>query len=130
MGAFCPRNDTLTDSLFVRLYLDEDVHGRVAFALRLRNFDAISVHETKSWGLSDEEQLAYAAAQGRTIFTFNTADYVQLHFDWLGQNRSHRGIIVSDRLSLSETIRRLLVLLNRVTADEMRNEIRWLQAFK
>jgi hypothetical protein len=130
MGAFCPRNLVQSESLFIRLYLDEDVHGRVALALRLRNFDAISVHETRAWGLSDEEQLAYAAAQGRAIFTFNTVDYLQLHLDWLEQNRSHSGIIVSDRLSLSETIRRLLVLLNRVTADEIHNEIRWLQAFK
>ena len=34
------------------------------------------------------------------------------------------------RLYLDETIHRLLNLLNRVTADEMRNQLRWLQAFK
>ncbi len=83
-----------------------------------------------SWGLTDEAQLVQAAAEGRTLFTYNTPDYVHLHFDWLEHGRSHAGIIVSDQLPIGETIRRLLSLLNRVTADEMKNEIRWLQAFK
>ena len=64
------------------------------------------------------------------IRTFNTPDYVRLHFDWRQRGRPHAGIIVSDQLPIGETIQRLLNLLNRVTADEMQNEIRWLQAFK
>ena len=32
-------------SLFIRLYLDEDVHKRAAAAFRLRNFDVLSAHE-------------------------------------------------------------------------------------
>ena len=117
-------------SLFIRLYLDEDVHKRVAAALRLRHFDAVSVHDVKLWGLSDEAQLAQAAADGRTLFTYNTADYVRLNFDWLRRGRPHAGIIVSDQLPIGETVHRLLNLLNRLTAEEMQNEIRWLQAFK
>ena len=117
-------------SLFIRLYLDEDVHKRVAAALRLRHFDAISAHEVQRWGLTDEAQLTQAAAEGRTLLTFNTSDYVRLYFDWLQRGQQHAGIIVSDQLPISETIRRLLNLLNRVTADEMKNEVRWLQAFK
>ena len=117
-------------SLFIQLYLDEDVHKRVASALRLRHFDVISAHETGRWGLSDEEQLTYAVSQGRAIFTYNTSDYIQLHLDWIHRGKEHYGIIVSDQLPIGETIHRLLNLLNQVTADEMRNEIRWLQAFK
>jgi Domain of unknown function (DUF5615) len=116
-------------SLLIRLYLDEDVHERIAAALRLRRFDAVSTHEVQHWGLTDEAQLAQAAAEGRTLFTFNTSDYVQLHLGWLQRGRPHAGIIVSDQLPIGETIRRLLNLLNRVTADEMKNEIRWLQTF-
>ena len=33
------------ESLFIRLYLDEDVHKRLAIALRLRQFDVVSVSE-------------------------------------------------------------------------------------
>ncbi len=34
-----------TSPLFIRLYLDEDVHRGVAAALRLRGLDAVSVHD-------------------------------------------------------------------------------------
>jgi len=51
--------------LFIRLYLDEDVHRRVAAALRLRNFDVIGAHELGRWGLDDEEQLNLAAEPSR-----------------------------------------------------------------
>lgn len=116
--------------LFIRLYLDEDVHKRVSTALRLRGFDVISAHELGRWGFSDEEQLIHAAVEGRALFTFNTSDYLFLHLNWLKSGQEHAGIIVSDQLPIGETIRRLLNLLNRVAADETRNEILWLQAFK
>ena len=116
--------------LFIRLYLDEDVHKRVASALRLRHFDVLSAHEVGRWAISDEDQLQYAATDRRALFTYNTADYLQLHLDWLQRGKEHYGIIVSDQIAIGETVRRLLNLLNRVTADEMRNEIRWLQAFR
>jgi hypothetical protein len=38
--------------------------------------------------------------------------------------------MVSDQLPLSEAIRRLLNLINQITADEMQGQIYWLQAFK
>jgi hypothetical protein len=38
-------------SLFIRLYLDEDVYKRVAVALRLRHFDVISAHEIDRLGI-------------------------------------------------------------------------------
>ncbi len=117
-------------ALFIRLYLDEDVHKRVASALRLRHFDAVSAHDVGRWGLGDEEQLAFAATEGRALLTFDSQDYIQLHRKWLHDGREHSGIIISDQLPVGETVRRLLHLLNRVTPDEMRNQLYWLQAFK
>lgn len=116
--------------LLIRLYLDEDVHKRVAATLRLRNFDVISAHELGKWALSDEEQLEYAVQEGRAIFSYNSPDYLRLHIEWLEQNREHYGIIVSNQITIGETVRRLLSLLNRVTADEMVNQLLWLQGFK
>jgi hypothetical protein len=82
------------------------------------------------WGFSDEEQLSHAAAEGRALFTFNASDYLLLHLNRLECGQEHAGIILSDQLTIGETIRRLLNLLNQVAADEIRNEILWLQAFK
>ena len=42
----------------------------------------------------------------------------------------HHYIIVSDQLPIGEVTRRLLNLINQVTAGEMRNQLYWLQAFK
>jgi len=116
--------------LFLKLYLDEDVHKRIASALRLRQFDVISAHETGRWALTDEEQLLFAASQNRTLFTYNTPDFLRLHLEWLQRGQTHSGIIVSDQLSIGETIRRLLRLVNQITQDEARNQVFWLQAFK
>jgi len=117
-------------SLFIRLYLDEDVHKRVAAALRLRHFDVISAHEIDRLGAGDDMQLQCAAEHGRALLTFNTTHYLHLHQAWLQEHKEHAGIIVSDHLPIGETIRRLLNLLNHVTADEIRNQLYWLQSFK
>jgi hypothetical protein len=117
-------------SLFIRLYLDEDVHKRVAAALRLRHFDIISAHEIDRLGEDDDAQLQFAAEHARALLTFNTTHYLNLHHVRLQANKEHAGIIVSDQLPIGETIRRLLNLLNRMTADEIRNQLYWLQSFK
>ncbi len=116
--------------LFIRLYLDEDVHKRAAVGLRLRQFDVVSAHEVGTWALSDEEQLTYAVAEQRTLFTFNTPDYLKLHSGWQQAGHEHYGMIVSDQLPIGETVRRLLNLLNRVTSDEIYNQVYWLQMYK
>ena len=68
-------------SLFIRLYLDADVHKRIATALRLQHFDVISAHETDRLGASDDTQLQFAAEHGRTLFTFNTSHSLHLHLE-------------------------------------------------
>jgi hypothetical protein len=117
-----------TPPLFIRLFLDEDVQRGVTAALRVRHYDALSVHDIGRWGLSDAEQLAYAAANQRALFTFNALDFLRLHREWIGTGQSHWGIVVSEQLPVGEATRRLLRLLNRVTADEMRDQIYWLQS--
>lgn len=113
-------------SLFIRLYVDEDVHESVAPALRRHGYDVLTVREANRRGLSDAEQLAYAADQGRTLFSFNAADYIALHLEYLAQGREHAGIIVVKQIAIGETVRRLLFLLAQTSSDEIRNQLRWL----
>ncbi len=113
-------------SLFIRLYLDEDVFKSIAPALRARGFDVTSVHDLQHYGWSDAEHLAYAAKEGRALFTFNAADYIALHTVYVSEKKPHAGIIVAKQHPIRETIHRLLALLNRVTSDEVKNQLWWI----
>ncbi|GAK51230.1 hypothetical protein U14_02473 [Candidatus Moduliflexus flocculans] len=46
------------NSLYLRIYTDEDAYETVARALRDRGYDAISTQEAGKLGHADEEQLA------------------------------------------------------------------------
>jgi predicted nuclease of predicted toxin-antitoxin system len=120
----------MTSALFIRVYLDEDVHPGVAAALRARGFDAVSAHEAGRRGGSDAEQLAYAATNERALLTFNAVDFLELHRERFATGRPHWGIILCEQAPVGEVVRRLLNLLNRVSADEMRAQIYWLQSFR
>lgn len=43
-----------------KLYLDEDVHKKIALYLRIKGYDVVSAHEVKNQGLPDYRQLQYA----------------------------------------------------------------------
>jgi hypothetical protein len=55
----------------IKLYLDEDVHKKTAIALQIRGYAVLSAHEIGNWGITDFQQLEFAVAQGRAIYTFN-----------------------------------------------------------
>ena len=110
----------------IRLYIDEDVHESIAPALRQRGYDALNVREANRRGMSDVEQLAYAVAQGRTLFSFNASDYMALHIEYVTQGREHMGIIVSKHIPISAALGRLLILLDQMSANEIRNQLHWL----
>ena len=110
----------------LRLLLDEDVHLPLAAALRQRGHDAVHVGETARFGRSDNDQLEFAASEGRCLVTFNVGDIVRLHNRWLGAGHEHAGIIVSKQLPIGESLRRLLVLLQNEDATSMRGQLRFL----
>jgi predicted nuclease of predicted toxin-antitoxin system len=116
------------NGLFIRLYIDEDVHESLLPALRQHGYEASNVREVNRRSLSDAEQLAFAAAEGFAIFTFNAADYIALHMAYMANGQSHAGIIVAKQMPIGETLRRLIHFLNRFTKDEVRNQLFWLPA--
>ena len=50
--------------------------------------------------------------------------------DWFYAGRQHFGLIISAQLPRGELLRRVLNLLNSVTADDMMNSVRFLEGFK
>lgn len=57
------------------------------------------------------------------MVTHNRRHFQELHFQYLAEDRDHAGIIVAFRRPPYEVARRLVPLLNRITADEMRNQL-------
>jgi predicted nuclease of predicted toxin-antitoxin system len=110
----------------LRIFFDEDVHSALAAALRKRGYDAVLALEEKRLGLSDESQLNFATEENRCLVTFNVGDFVRLHNRWIDAGREHAGIIVSKQLPVGESLRRLLVLLQKESGDSMRGQVRFL----
>lgn len=122
-----------TSRLFVSLYTDEDVTSDLALALRRRGYTAQSTVEAGNGEFSDEAQLRYATESGMAILTYNIQDFVPLAQTWFLAGRTHCGIILSEQFShpqFGELLRRVLRLLNRWTAEELDNQIVFLQHFK
>ena len=112
--------------LFIELYLDEDVDVLIANLLRNYGYSVISTNDAGLLGATDTDQMEYAAVNRRTIVTHNRQDFEDLFQGYLAQGRMHAGVIIAVRRSPYEIARRLLVILDQVTADEMENQIRYI----
>jgi len=110
----------------VKLYLDEDVHKKVATALRLKGYDAVSAHEVQKQSLTDHEQLDFAISQGRAIFTFNNGDFNRLQSALISSGGRHFGIILAKQLPVGETVKRLAKFLFSHHSEEIKNNIYWI----
>lgn len=119
--------------LFIALYTDEDVIAGLAPALRQRGYSAQSAFEAGNLEISDENQLRYATNQGMALLTYNGQDFIPIAESWFDTGLAHAGIIISQQFSqrqFGELLRETLRLLNQLTADEMHNQVIFLQRFK
>ncbi len=121
------------EALFVRLYLDRHIMARLAADLRGRGYDVLRTEEASQDTATDEEQLAFATKEGRTILTFNIRDFAPLHEQWQADGQPHGGIIVSQQLGSRQyglLLARMLCLLNHFTAEQMIGNFVHLEQFK
>ena len=126
-------DSTGLEALFVRLYFDRHIMTRLAVDLRGRGYDVLTTEEAGKDTASDEEQLAFATAEHRSILTFNIRDFAPLHEAWQAASRPHAGIIVSQQLGSRHygiLLQRMLRLLNHLTAEEMLGNLVHLERFK
>jgi predicted nuclease of predicted toxin-antitoxin system len=112
--------------LFIELYLDEDMDVLVAELLRGRGFVVSTTQEAQQLQAKDAEQLAYAVRHEKTLLTHNRVDFEALAKEYVATDRSHYGIIIATRRHPYELVRRLLRILNHVTADEMEDQVRYI----
>src|SRR5215204_3200001 len=112
--------------LFIELYLDEDVDVNVAMLIRRRGFTATTTQEASMLRTSDAEQLAYSVENGNAILTHNRNDFLALAKKYDFERKDHWGIMIARRRTPHEIVRRLVLLLNSVTADEFQNQVRYI----
>lgn len=75
-----------------RLHADENFPLPVVEELRRLGHDVLTIHETDKaeQSESDENILAFASAEGRTLLTLNRKHFIRLH----NVHPNHAGIIV------------------------------------
>lgn len=109
--------------LFASLYLDEDVDVLVATLLRAKGFTVLTTVEAGRRTASDPDQLAHAVRLQHAILTHNRRDFEVLARRYLAEGRGHYGIIIAGRRPVQEVVRRLLIILDQFTADELRDQL-------
>ena len=110
----------------ISLLLDEDVRPILAEILRQRGYDAVHVLELERTGKTDAEQLEYAVSQKRAILTHNIRDFMILDGQYRQTSKEHCGILLSDQVTMRELLRRTLRVLGRRAAQDVKNNILWL----
>ena len=97
-------------------------HARcAAYELRRQNFEAYTAVESGLLGVSDEQQLAFAASHGRVLLTHNRDDFIQLDVAWRESNRPHAGLLLAQMQPPQDVARRVARILDSLSADELEN---------
>ncbi len=86
-------------------------------------FRAETARDAGQLSKPDSEQLAYAVERGFCVVTHNRENFEELHLHYFPTGRNHSGVIISVRRRPYEVARQLVPLLNRIAADEMRNQL-------
>jgi predicted nuclease of predicted toxin-antitoxin system len=97
----------------LKYYLHEGLSPKIAEILRRKGVDAVSAHEVGNLEISDQEQLEFAASQGRCMVTRNRDDFVQLTVDFFQAYRPHAGLLI---IPYSMVASRFNVIADRLKA--------------
>jgi len=112
-----------------KIYLNENLSWKIAKALREYGHDVVSSHEFGMNAEEDEEQFDFAFSEKRAVLTNNFGDFVRLFDEYASSRKDHYGVILTTKCTIGTTIKRLRKLLENVTAEQMKNQIRWLNEF-
>ena len=106
----------------IRFHLDESVDPAIADGLRRRGVDVTTSQEAALLEAADEQQIAFALAEGRTLVTHDE-DFLAL-----AGRIKHAGIAYCHHQSRSigQTIAALLLIRDCLTADDMRGHVEYL----
>ena len=96
--------------------------------LRTRSIDVVTAADAGMIRRKDQDHLSLATVQGRVLYSFNVADFHEIHKDWMAAGRAHAGMILNQqkRYSIGEQIRRMVRLIGSLTEEGMRNRVEFL----
>ncbi len=113
----------------ILLYIDEDsMDEDFVQALRSRHVDVLTVADVGMLHQSDEEQLDWARANDRVIFSFNARDFYRLHTTLLAQGLSHAGMILAPQqlYGIGDLMRGVLRLIHTKSPAAMQGQVEFL----
>lgn len=112
-----------------KIYLNENLSWRIAKALREYGYDVVSSHDLGMNAEEDEVQFDFAVSEKRAVLTNNFSDFVKLCDEYATLGKDHYGVIFTTKCTIKTTINRLRILLENMTAEQMKNQILWLNEF-
>ena len=107
----------------IRFHLDENCHRAIAEGMRRRGVDVTTTPDIGLSRASDEQQIAYAQALKRVIFT-QDRDFLKLHAAGI----AHPGIAYCDKdaKSVGEIITMLILIWEVYEPEEMANRVEFI----
>jgi len=112
--------------MFVSVYLDENISVVVADLIRSRGFEALTARDAGNIGWTDDQQLQFATKNEMAILTHDRLDFEELAKEYFMEGKTHCGIIVAQRRRPHSLTERLMKVINRVTADEIMDQIMYI----
>ena len=116
----------------LRLFLDEDSMSQ-ALTATLRNLgvDVLTALEAGTIKAPDSVQLEFATSKQRVLYSYNVSDYYRLHSEFLGQGKSHAGIVLCQQtqFSIGEQARRIVEIATAISPDDMCDRVEFLGAW-
>lgn len=105
----------------IKIYTNESVNVFIVSGLSWHGIEAFSARDVGNLGLTDEEQLRYAAKENAVIFTHDD-DFLRIS---MNSKISHCGIIFvhQQKYTLGECIRRLKAVCELRRAEELKEQI-------
>lgn len=113
----------------LKIYLNENLSWKIAKVLSEYGYDVVSSYELGMNTADDPTQFEYAISQKRAVLTNNFSDFFRLCEEYISSGKDHYGIIFTTKCTTGTMIKRLRKLLDNVTAEQMKNQIRWLNEF-
>ena len=99
----------------IKYYMDENIAREVTAALRRSGVDVFTAQEADMLGTTDDQHIAFAAAQRWVICSSNVDS-----LNWHIQGMWHKGIVYAPPDALPDDIVRCLLLIyERLSAEDM-----------